>query len=146
MQHVPYAGSVAAFPDLLSGRVPIMFSVAPPTMAYIKSGKMRALAVTGTKRNPELPDVPTMIEAGIPDFDAVSWFAFFAPAKTPDDVVVKLNADINAALKDPAVAEKFHSLGMTIVGGSPKQLGDLVESENDKWGAVIKEAGLKPLD
>lgn len=146
MTHVPYTGSTAAFPDVLAGRVPIMFSVAPPTIAHIKSGKMRALAVTSKKRNQALPDIPTIAESGFPDYEAVSWFAFFLPAKTPEAIVNKLNTEINEALKQPAVVEKFQSLGMTIVGGSPAHLGQLVVTEKEKWGKVFKAAGLKPLD
>lgn len=146
MTHVPYTGSTAAFVDVLSGRVPIMFSISPPAIAHIKSGKMKALAVTSKKRNTAIPDVPTIAESGLPDYEAVSWFAFFLPAKTPEPIVKKLNSEINAALKLPAVVERFQSLGMTIIGGTPEHLGKLVVSEKDKWGKVVKDAGLKPLD
>jgi tripartite-type tricarboxylate transporter receptor subunit TctC len=146
MTHVPYAGSMLALPDVLSGRVPIMFSVIAPAMQFIKGGKLKAIAVTSKQRNPLLPDVPTVAESGFPDFEAVTWYAVFLPAKTPDPIVEKLNSQFNLALKDPAVIESFQSLGMRPVGGTPESLAKLVISDKEKWATVAKDAGIKPLN
>lgn len=146
MTHVPYTGSTAAFVDLMAGRVPIMFSIAPPTIPHIKGGKLKALAVTGTKRNSAIPDVPTIAESGLPNYAATSWFAFLLPAKTPQPIVTRLNAEINSLLRKPDLIKKFESLGLTIVGGTPEQLASTMRVEQEKWGKVVHDAGLKPLD
>ncbi len=146
MIHVPYTGSTAAFVDLLPGRVPIMFSIMPPTVGHIKGGTLRALGVTGPKRTAAVPDVPTVAEAGVAGYEAPSWFVFAFPAKTPKEIVERMNAEINKVLKLPEVKEKFANLGLTLAGGSVDRVAKYVIAERKKWGKVVKEAGLKPLD
>lgn len=146
MVHVPYTGTTAAFVDLLPGRVPIMFSIMPPTVGHIQSGKLRALGVTGPARNAAISDVPTIAEAGVAGYDATSWFAFVFPAKTPREIVERMNTEINKVLALPEVTERFTKLGLTIAGGSVDRVEKHVDAERKKWGDVIKKAGLKPLD
>lgn len=144
--HVPYSGSTAAFIDLLPGRVPIMFSIMPPTVAHIKSGKLKALAVTGTVRNDAIPDVPTMVEAGVAGYNATSWFAFVLPAGVPKEIASRLNGEINRVLELPAVRKRFAELGLSMAGGSSDRLGVHIKTEYEKWRKVVADAGIKPQD
>lgn len=146
MVHIPYTGSTAAFVDLLPGRVPIMFSIMPPTVGHIKSGKLKALGVTGPVRNAAVADVPTIAEAGVAGYDATSWFVFVFPAKTPKEIVERMNAEVNKVLALAEVKERFAKLGLTIMGGSVDRVANHVTAERKKWGEVVKKAGLKPLD
>ena len=106
----------------------------------MKSGKLRGLAVTGKKRSPLFPDLPTFAESGVTGFEVVQWYGFFAPAKTPQEIVDRLSREILAVMKDPDTAKKFADQGADIVTGSPEDLGKLVQSELAKWGKLIKEA------
>ena len=142
--HVPYKGSAPALTDLLGGQVSLMFDNLPPSMAHIKSGKLRPLAITTATRYPALPDLPTMIEAGVPGYDIMSWLSFVAPAGTPRDVIMKLNAEINRVLKEPDVRDKLVSMGMTPVGGTPDELGAHIRKQVEMWTRVIKAAGVTP--
>ena len=142
MTHVPYRGAGPAMNDLIPGRVDLLFS-GGATYQYAKSGQVRALAVTSAKRVPSAPDLPTIAEAGLPGFDVSSWFAFFVPAKTPPDIVRKMNADCIAALADPAVKGRLEQLGYDVAGTSPEELALLLKAEIDKWGVVIKRAGIE---
>ena len=144
MVHVPYRSVVMS--DLIGGQVPMFFSGMPPAMPYIRSGKLRALAVTTTKRSPAAPDVPTMAEAGVPGFDVSNWFAYFVPAGTPSEVIGKLNAEINRALKLQDVKEKLASLGAEAVGSSPEELVKFARAESAKFANLIRVSGAKGTD
>ena len=138
--HVPYKGSGPAMTDTLAGTTQIMFPSLVAAGPHIKSGKLRALAVTGSKRSPLFPQLPTIAEGGVAGFEITQWYGFFAPAKTPKDIVDKLNKEIVAIMKDPDVAKKFAEQGADIVTGSPDDFGKLVQSELAKWSKFIKEA------
>src|SRR5262245_30609882 len=146
MVHVPYKGVGAVIPDLLGGHIPMTFSSMPPSMPYVVSGKLRALAVTSGKRSPVAPDVPTMIESGVPDFVATNWFAYFVPAGTPDTIVGTLNAEINRTLKREDVKEKLVAVGLDALGTTPQELGKFVREESAKFAKLIKVAGVKGTD
>jgi tripartite-type tricarboxylate transporter receptor subunit TctC len=139
---VSYQGEAAAMPDLLSGQVQAMFGVMPASLGYIRSGKLRALAVTSAKRQEILPDVPAMAEF-LPGYEANGWYGIVAPKGTPRDIVDKLNKEVNAALADPKMRRRFTELGCDVFTGSPMDFEKFVESETDKWAKVIKFAGVK---
>jgi tripartite-type tricarboxylate transporter receptor subunit TctC len=139
---VIYQGEGAAMPDLLSGQVQAMFGVMPASLAYIKSGKLRALAITSTKRQALLPDVPAMSEF-LPGYEANGWYGLVAPKGTPKSVVDTLNRQVNAALADPAMRKRFTDLGCDVFTGSATDFGKFIASETDKWAKVIKFAGIK---
>ena len=141
--HVPYKGNAPALNDLLGGQVTMMFDTITTSLPHVKSGKLRALAVTSPKRSPLAPDIPTMIEAGLPDFDISAWYVMFAPAGTPKDVVARLNAEINAILKDPEVVKKLNAAGFDLVGGTPEEFAAIIAGETAKWAPVIKSANIK---
>jgi tripartite-type tricarboxylate transporter receptor subunit TctC len=138
--HVPYKGSGPAVTDTLAGTTQIMFPSLVAAVPHIKSGKLRALAVTGSRRSPLFPQLPTVAESGVAGFEITQWYGFFAPAKTPKDIVDKLNKEIVAIMKDPDTAKKFADQGADIVTGSPDDFGKLVQSELAKWSKFIKEA------
>ena len=140
--HVPYKGSTFAHPDLISGRVTMMFDTVAALMPQVQAGTLRPLAVTTTTRVAALPDVSTMIEAGVPGYDTSTWGGFFVPAGTPKDIVAKLNAGINTALTDPGVKEKLAGVGITVHGGTPEELGQFVQAELAKWAKVTKDANI----
>ncbi len=144
MLHVPYKGSTAAHPDLLSGRVSLMFDTVAAINPQVASGKVRALAVTTTKRSAVAPQVPTMAEAGLPGYETSTWGGILAPAGTPPDVVAKLNAEINKALSAPDVRKRMLDAGIEPAGGTPQQFAAFVQSEMIKWGKVAKTAGIEP--
>ena len=144
--HVPYKGAGPVMPDLIGGHVPMFFSGMPPAMPHVRAGKLRALAVTTTKRSPAAPEVPTMSEAGVPAFDISNWFAYFVPAGTRADVIVRLNAEINRALKLPDVREKLANVGAEAVGTSPEELARFVRAESDKFANLIRLSGAKGTD
>ena len=141
--HIPYRGAAPAMNDLLGGQIPMMFDNMPAVRPQVEGGKIRALAVASKTRSKALPNVPTMIEAGVPGFEATAWFGLVAPAKTPPDVL-KILAETSAkALADPAIAAKFEQLGAepgTITGDA---FGAFLKAEADKWGKVVNAAGLK---
>jgi tripartite-type tricarboxylate transporter receptor subunit TctC len=139
MQHVPYKGAGPALNDLIGNQISIMFDNLPSSSGHIKAGTLRALAVTTAARAPSFPDVPTIAEA-IPGYETYSWNALFAPAKTPTDVVSKLNEAANKALKDPAVVARMGEFSATIVGSTPEELGKHVTAELAKWAPVVKDA------
>ena len=123
MLHVPYRGAGPAFNDLIPGRVDVMFNNTGAVLPLIHGGKLRGLAVTSAKRWPGVPDLPTIAEAGVPGFDVSSWYAFFAPAKTPPDIIRKMHADTVAALNDPPTKQKLEGLGVVVRGSTPGELG-----------------------
>ena len=141
--HVPYKGDTPALQDTLAEQVQFMFAPAAAALPHVQAGKLRALAVTSAQRLKALPEVPTMGEAGMKDFVVEQWQAVFAPAKTPAPVVQRLNHEINKTLKDPAVAALADKLGVTLVGGTPQQLGDLQKADSAKWAKVIKDGNIK---
>jgi len=142
MMNVTYRGSGPALNDVLGGHVKIMFDGIPSSMPLVKSGQLRALAVTGTSRLPSAPEIPTVAET-IPGFDASGWFGVYAPAKTPPEIVGKLNVAINTALGDEDLKRKYAELGAITVGGPPAKLGAQVKSELVKWADLVKATGMK---
>jgi tripartite-type tricarboxylate transporter receptor subunit TctC len=137
MVHVPYKGSYV--PDLLSGQLNVVFAPIPTVIAHVKSGKLRALAVTSTKRSTALPDTPTIAEF-VPGYDASGYFGFGAPASTPEDIVDTLSKTINAIITDPATEEKLVALGVEPIKMTPAQYGKLIADETEKWGKVVEVA------
>ena len=148
MQHIPYKGSSAAHPDLLAGRTSMIFDPVPAIRAHVQSGALRGLAVTTAKRSTAFPELPTVAEspgfAGFAGYDASTWGGILAPAGTPNEVVVKLNAAINDALKLDDVRTRLVGAGIDIQSGTPEQFGAVIQNEVDKWGRIIKEAGIQP--
>jgi tripartite-type tricarboxylate transporter receptor subunit TctC len=144
--HVPYKGAGPVMPDLIGGHVPMFFSGMPPAMPHVRAGKLRALAVTTTKRSPAAPEVPTMEEAGVPGFDISNWFAYFVPAGTPADVITRLNTEINRGLRLQDVRDKLASVGAEAVGTSRDELAKFVRSESEKFSNLIKKSGAKGTD
>jgi tripartite-type tricarboxylate transporter receptor subunit TctC len=143
MLHVPYRGAGPALNDLLPGRVDVMFNNIGAVLPLIQGGKLRGLAVTTAKRTPAAPELPPIAEVGVPGFDVSSWYAFLAPAKTPPEIIAKMHADTVAALADPVTKERLEQqLGVVVVGSTPAELAAHLRSEMDKWGPVIKEAGI----
>ena len=140
--HVPYRGGAPAMADLLGGQIDMLFESVGTAHQYLPSTKMRALAVTSTTRNPSMPDVPTLAEAGVPGYSSVPWYTISAPKGVPAPVIAKLNAEINAVLKDSELVKRWDSLGVVVLGGSPEQAARRNESETQKWSAVIDAAGL----
>jgi tripartite-type tricarboxylate transporter receptor subunit TctC len=140
--HIPYKGSAPALNDLMGGHVQLMFDSMITTMPLVEGGQLRALAVTGKKRSPLLPDVPTIAESGLPDYEATGWTGIVVPAGTPRDVVMKLNRAIVEAIKTPAVQEAFKKQAAEPVGSSPEEFGAFIRKETDKWGATIRAAGI----
>jgi tripartite-type tricarboxylate transporter receptor subunit TctC len=142
LNHVPYRGGGPAIADLLGGQVDATFAVLPTAIGYIKSGKLRALAVTSTTRQDVLPDVPPVAEF-LTGYDATDWYGLFAPGNTPDEIIGRLNTEINAALADPKMKGRLADLGGTIAPGSPLDLEKLVADDTEKWAKVIRTAGIK---
>ncbi len=138
--HVPYKGSGQAILDLVGGTVSMNFDVMPPVIEHIRHGRLRALAMTTAKRSPQLPDVPTMDEAGLKGFEMSNWYAVFGPANTPKDIVAKLNADFNRALQDPAVRKRLTDAGTEIGSASAEWLDGYVRTEVVKYAKLVKDA------
>lgn len=145
MTHIPYKGSGPAISDVVAGQVQLMFDTLLTSTPFVKSGKLRMLGVTTAQRLPQYPDVPTVAEAlNMKDFEASSWYALYAPAGTPPDIVKRLSAEVDAALKQPAVAKRLTDLGAIPAGGTPEKLAAFQRLEQDKWGKVIQLAQVKP--
>ena len=143
MTHIPYKGRATAIPDLLGGRVTMMFDNMPSSLPLVKEGKLRALGVTSLKRSPAAPEIPTIAEQGLPGFDAVSWFALFAPAGTPRPIVDRLQAEVKKILAQPEIAKKLAEAGLDAVGSSPDELAAYQRTEIAKWAKVVKDSGAK---
>jgi tripartite-type tricarboxylate transporter receptor subunit TctC len=141
--HVPYRGSAPAVNDLIAGQVDLMFDNLPSSIQQVRGGNLRAIAVTSAKRSSALPDTPTIAESGVPGFEASSWFAIFAPAKTPKEIVDKLNAEVLKILADPEVQSRFAEIGGEIRMYKPDELRAFVQSEIEKWAKVVKASGAK---
>jgi len=142
--HVPYKGSAPALNDVMAGVVPLMFDLQATTLPYLKSGKLKALAVTSRMRSSLLPEVPTMIESGLTGYEVAAWFGVFAPAGLPASILARLNAEITSILKTPEMKERLHDLGAELESGDPESYTAYVRSESIKWADAIKRYGLAP--
>jgi tripartite-type tricarboxylate transporter receptor subunit TctC len=143
MQHVPYKGSSAAHPDLLAGRTAMIFDTITAVRGHVKSGAVRGIAVTTAKRSSAMPELPAIAES-LPGYDASTWGGILAPAGTPKEAVSKLNGSINAALKMEDVRSRLMGAGIEIQGGTPEAFAVVIRNEVDKWGRIVKEAGIQP--
>jgi tripartite-type tricarboxylate transporter receptor subunit TctC len=143
MTHVPYKGRASAIPDLIGGRVTMMFDNMPSSLPLVREGKLRALGVTSLTRSPAAPEIPTIAEQGLPGFEAVSWFALFAPAGTPRPVIDRLQGEVKRILTVPEIARKLAEIGLDVVGSSPDELAAYQRTEIAKWARVVKESGAK---
>ncbi len=141
--HVPYKGTVPGVVDLIAGQVHIMFAIIQSSLPYVQAGKLKALAVSGSKRSSSAPAVPTISESGVPGYEFISWNGVHAPAATPKPVTGKLNSELLRTIALPDVKEKMFGLGMDVAGGTPEEFGALVKSDIAKWAKVIREAGIK---
>jgi tripartite-type tricarboxylate transporter receptor subunit TctC len=141
--HVPYKGPAPALQDVLAGRVPLMCDNFSNVISHVRNGRLRAIALTGTKRIAQAPDVPTLGESGLPGFEISVWYGFAVPAATPKPVVQKLNREIAAALRQPPVAERLESLGLTIVADTPEEFARFVAAESDKMRQLVQASGAK---
>ena len=143
MAHVPYKGSGQAMVDLIAGQIQVYFETMPSALQQIRGGSVRALAVTSRERAVSLPGVPTVSEAGVPGFDAASWYGLMVPVRTPQSVVMQLNQALNAAFQNPEFIARWGAFGATPGGGTPDQLGTLMASEVDRWALLSKAANIK---
>jgi tripartite-type tricarboxylate transporter receptor subunit TctC len=143
LTHIPYKGSGPALVDLMGGQIQLMFENLPTALPYIQSGKLKALAVTSLRRDPRLPNLPTVDEAGVPDYSATSWFTLAAPRSVPAGVIEKLNADLLRALSSREAAEEFSKLGIGMVANSPAEAAKFIASETEKWERVVKSARMQ---
>jgi tripartite-type tricarboxylate transporter receptor subunit TctC len=141
--HVPYKGPAPALQDVLAGRVPLMCDNFSNVISHVRNGRLRAIALTGAKRIRQAPEVPTVSESGLPGFEISVWYGFAVPAATPKPVVHKLNSEIAAALRQPAVAERLESLGLTIVADSPEDFARFVSAESEKMRQLVQASGAK---
>jgi tripartite-type tricarboxylate transporter receptor subunit TctC len=143
MTHVPYRGVAPALNDIIPGRVDVMFNTMAGVLQQARAGQLRGLAVTSAKRFPTAMEFPSVAEAGVPGFDVQAWYALFAPAKTPPEIVNKLNADTVAILREPAIIAALEKTGVVVTSSTPAELARMLKAEIDLWGPVIKAAGIK---
>jgi tripartite-type tricarboxylate transporter receptor subunit TctC len=143
LTHVPYKGLPTAVTDLLSGRIEVMFNQLAPFLPHIQSGKLRALAVAGPQRLPQLPDVPTAAEAGLSGYEVSIWFGLLTPAGTPRDIVARLNTEVVKALASPRLQVSLGAQGFDVRASSPEQFASLIGTERERWTAAIKAAGVR---
>ena len=143
MNHVPYKGATPANTDLIGGQVSAAFNTLPPLLAHVRSGRLRALAVTGAKRAQTMPDVPTIAESGVPGYDVSTWYGLLAPAGTPREIVVRLNTELNKVLQAPDMKAQMAAKGFEVETGTPEQFSALIASEVTKWTRVAKAANVK---
>ena len=143
MAHIPYRGGGPAVTDVIGGQVPLLWVSIPAAAAQVKAGKLRALAVSTTKRSPAFPDVPTMQEAGVADFEVDSWYAMLVPAKTPRAIIDRLNKALNTVLAEPAIRAQLLDQGADAVGGTPEALAKVIAAEVPKWVKLAKDANIK---
>ena len=143
LTHIPYKGGGQAMTDALGGNVPLVYTAVAGAMQHLKAQRLVPIAVSSRMRSPALPDVPTFIEGGVPDFEASSWVAVLAPAKTPRPVIDRLNRELNAVLADPAIVERLATLGIVATPGTPEALSERMRADLAKYGQVVKAAGIK---
>jgi tripartite-type tricarboxylate transporter receptor subunit TctC len=143
LTHVPYKGTGAALPDVVAGQVHMMVDGPPPFLPFVKAGKLKALAAASEKRNPSLPNVPTFAEAGVAGMEAGLWYGILAPKRTPKAIVAKLNVEINRALSQADLRDRFASMSVEILGGPPEVFARYIESELKRWGEVVRAANIK---
>ncbi|HEY2338252.1 MAG TPA: tripartite tricarboxylate transporter substrate binding protein [Burkholderiales bacterium] len=141
--HIPYKGSAPAIIDLLSGQTNMMFDNIPSALPHVKAGKLIALATTGAKRDPALPDLPTIAEAGVPGYESGVWFGLMVPAATPKDVVAKLNAAAVQGAKSPEFIKRMTDLGYNVIAGTPGEMAALIKTELARWAPIVKASGAK---
>ena len=142
LTHVPYRGAAPGLNDLIPGRIDSFFNNIAPVVPLMRQGQVRGLAVTTARRSGAAPEVPTIAESGLPGFDVPGWYAIFVPAKSPPEIVAKMNTDVNAAIADATVKARLEDLGLFVGGSTPEALGAYVRTETEKWGPVIKAAGI----
>jgi tripartite-type tricarboxylate transporter receptor subunit TctC len=143
MVHIPYKGTAPAVTDLLGGQVSLMFNSMPSVLPYVRSGRLKGIAVGSAKRSPAAPDIPTVAEAGVPGFQYVTWYGLFAPAATPKDVILKVNGEVVRAMQDKEVAQRLIREGAEPAPGTPDALAKYMRSEYDQWKKTIAQAKLK---
>ena len=143
LQHIPYKGANLALNDLMGGQVDMFMSSVPTVLGHIRSGKLRALAVTSLQRAAELPDVPTVAESGYPNFEAITWFGLVVPAGTPDEIVRLINKQANDAMSSPVFKAKLTSEGAVVLGGSSQAMDDFLKRDYDMWSKVVKASGAR---
>ncbi|GAP35901.1 Bug family tripartite tricarboxylate transporter substrate binding protein [Piscinibacter sakaiensis] len=143
LQHIPYKGGGQAMTDVMGGSIPLVYTAVAGAYPHVKAGKMTAIAVSSAQRVKSLPEVPTFAEAGVPDFEVNSWVGLLAPARTPRPVIDRLNAELNAVLNDPEVRERLAGLGITATPGTPQAFGDEMKRDLERYGPVVKAAGIK---
>jgi tripartite-type tricarboxylate transporter receptor subunit TctC len=141
--HVSYKGGGQAVQDLLGGQIQMLVTALPTVEGHLKGGKLRALAFTSSKRVPGAPDVPTLAESGYPGLEVLSWYGILAPAGTPQEIVRKLNAEINRVLQAPDVRERLATLGAEPTGGSPEQFAQVIRADTARWARVVSDAGIR---
>ena len=141
--HVPFKGSGQAMPNLLAGQVQLVFDPMPTSLPHVKSGRLRAIAISTSTRSPAIPDLPTVAEAGVPGYDSNLWYGVLLPARTPPAIVTRLNQTLNAILREPEVGERFAALGADPRGGTSDEFARYIAGEVAKWGKVIKAVGLR---
>jgi len=143
MQHIPYKGSAPAVTDLLGGQVMLMFDNIPSALPHIKAGKLRALATTGAKRDPALPDLPTLAEAGVAGYESGVWFGLMVPAGTPKDVVARLASESAKATRSPEFVKRMSELGYNIIGSTPDEMTEMLKVEIARWTPIVKASGAR---
>jgi tripartite-type tricarboxylate transporter receptor subunit TctC len=143
MLHVPYKGGAPAVNAVMSGEAQMTFNVITGTLGQVKSGRLRAIAVSSAKRAEVAPEIPTVAESGLPGFEVLTWYNMFAPARTPRPIVNRINGEVNRILQQADVRERFRALGVSPLGGTPEELGNLLKSEITRYAKLVKEAGVK---
>ena len=141
--HVPYKGGGQAMTDALGGNIPLVYTAIAGASSHVRAGRLVAIAVSSAKRDPSMPDVPTFMESGVPEFEASSWVGILAPAKTPRPVIERLNRELNAVLRSAEIVERLAGLGITATPGTPEKFGEQMKSDLEKYGKVVKSAGVK---
>lgn len=143
LTHVPYKGGGQAMTDVLGGQIPLVYTAVAGAQGQVKAGRLKPIAVSSAQRSRSLPDVPTFIESGVPDFEVNSWVGLLAPAKTPKAIIDKLNAELNAVLNDPETRDKLNVMGIAATPGTPEKFGDEMKRDLQRYGPVVKAAGIK---
>jgi tripartite-type tricarboxylate transporter receptor subunit TctC len=144
LTHVPYKGTQLSINDMISGQVGILFDNVMTAKPHMDSGRLKGIAISSRERSSIVPDIPTVSESGLPGFDSTNWFGVFGPAGLPKAIVDRVDAELNRILSDPAIKERFHTLGFEITGGHPADLAKIMRSEAEKWSKVIRDANVKP--